>query len=709
MWTIIPASAAEIVLEFVPASSAARCEVTAVVVTSPVAPSKVVPLTPFVVVGGAGGAARVTLDGFPVELAPVAAGCWAPPLQLVADPVVPVVTELWPSATVLGGISFERKGEKPKKIEASFIDVAADRGSQRVACELDAEVWRCEVPAGRPLHLKIAIDNFAPLFVWDVSVQPGAVQDTGIQTLVRGAAISGLGVLDRGRPAVGANVRLLPLTAGHQTPVDRAAKRHQTKTNARGHFQFTGVEPGVYRLVSALAGRGDAVLEAVEIRPGEHLELREPLVHRELAELTLLLQPPVAPSQMPWSVELFRDGEREFEVVPVTRGPASVDGYWTRNGLQPMSYNLRILDADGSRVVSQEILLRGGREQITVDVATIGVAGRVLAGDGGIAAEVKFESEGRSVRSKSDGEGAFTIAFPGAGTWTPSVSVGTARVRLETVEIKSPHEDELILRLPGGRVRGRVLDQTGRPASNVLVRLTRAIRSVSSAYSDETGEFHLIGVEGGQYSISAETDETFGGPLPLTAREDETAEIEIRLEPWKEVTGVVTTASGAAASGAVVRNFDASTGLMEDTIADGRGAFSFRVTPRSATIELIVLAPPHPIAMRRIALAERRVTSAHVQLSAEGTRLRVYILRSPPWPVLTGPDGVARSLGLLLMPLFGRSSWREFVEGGFNFFIEPGPYVICGNGTPPCQQLQLAAHAETTVHFLNNPVASGTN
>ena len=86
------------------------------------------------------------------------------------------------------------------------------------------------------------------------------------------------------------------------------------------------------------------------------------------------------------------------------------------------------------------------------------------------------------------------------------------------------------------------------------------------------------GVTPGQYTISADADETFGGPLPLSVREDETAEIEIRLEAWKEVTGVITTASGAAASGAVVRNFEPLTGIMEDTIADGSGRFSLSAT-----------------------------------------------------------------------------------------------------------------------------------
>jgi hypothetical protein len=704
--TAVPLAADELVLEFLPASVSLRCEVTAVSVTSPSGKATDVLAQP-VVVGSSAVSVRVNVRSLPAEVVPVATGCWAA-RQLVADATIPLVVKMWPAATVLGGISFEGKAEEARQITASFFDASGDSDAEAVACTVEAKVWRCSVPAGRPLHLKVAIDDFAPVFVWDVSAQPAAVQDTGIHTLVRGAAIAGRAVLERGRPAANANVRLLLLTSGGQSPLDRAAKRLQIRTNASGYFQFTGLEPGLYRLVSEVKGRGDAVLESIEVRAGEHLQLRETLVHAELAELAVLLHPPVSPSQKPWSVELLRESERDSEVVSVAEGAASVDGYWSRAGLQPTSYRLRVWDAEGSQVVAREIVLQGGREQLTIDVVAIGVTGRVLAGDKGLAAGLAFEYEGRRVKATSDDDGAFKIDFPAAGSWTPSVTVGAAKVRLEPVEIASTQEDALILRIPGGGVRGKVVDETGRAAGGVLIVLARGIRSMSSTYADENGEFELIGVDPGEYMISAEADQSFGGPLPLTIQKDETAELEIRLESWKEVIGVVTSASGAAASGAVVRSFDPLTLLMEDTIADGRGAFSFKVKPRSRTVDLIVLAPPNPIAMRQLSLGDRRVTSANVQLAPAGSKLRVYILRSPPWPVLTGPDGVARPLGLLLMPLFGRSMWRELVEGGFNFFVEPGPYVICGDGTPPCRQLQLAAHAETTVHFLT-PVVKGTN
>lgn len=706
LFTVAAAKADPVVLEIVRASPAVRCRVTAVAVKTPAAGMREIPLAEPVMVAETFTSVPVTISDWPAEVVPIGKGCWAASLHITAPAADPFRVEVWPAATVIGGLAFERKSETPRAIAGALLDPAG-RSPEPLACELSDRIWRCTVPAGRTLNLQVAVDDFAPLFVWDVNLVPDAVYDSGIQTVVRGAAVAGRAMLDRGRPAANARIRILPLAAGHQPASDRAMKARETRSNAGGHFQLAGLEPGVYRIVSTVEGRGNAVIESLELRAGEHVQLREPLFHEELAELIVLLTPPVSSSQAPWSVELLRAGDRDMELVSVIKGAASVDGYWSKAGLQPMQYQLRVIGPQGSHLVARDVVLHGGREQITIDVSALRVTGKVLAGDAGVVAELTFDNNGRSVNTTSDEEGAFTAEFPVAGLWRPRVSVGRTRLRLEPVEIADPPTDELILRLPGGGVAGKVFDTNGKPVVDVVVAL-KGVGMMPSTTSDGDGKFRLIGVEAGQYTIEAAAGEDLAaGPLPVTIAKDEVTEIDLRMEPWREVTGVVTTANGAPASGAVVRNYDPLTGLLEDVFADARGAFSFKVKPRSSTIDLIVLAPPAPIAMRQISMGNRRVVSANVQLAPVGTKLRIYIPRTPPWPVLTGPDGVSRSLGLLLMPLFERRMWRELVDGGFNFLLEPGPYRLCEYGGTPCRELQLAAHAETKV-ILSMPTASST-
>ena len=159
-------------------------------------------------------------------------------------------------------------------------------------------------------------------------------------------------------------------------------------------------------------------------------------------------------------------------------------------------------------------------------------------------------------------------------------------------------------------------------------------------------------------------------------------------------------ADGSPASGAVVRVFDPVTTIYEDTITDGKGSYSFKAKPDAEVVDIIVLAPPHPVALRRIPVGgtKRTISAPPIQLGSGGAKLRVSIQRTPPWPVLRAPDGNLYSLGLLIMPRFGYGSIREIVHGAFEFIVEPGAYTVCSDAGE-CHSAVLAAHAETLISF----------
>jgi hypothetical protein len=641
--------------------------------------------------------------GTPAETSKLLAlteNCWTEPVP-VADSVT---VDLWPRGSVIGELASERQIE-PRAVHGVFVDAEADRNAGKsteehsVECTLQGRAWRCSVPANRPLHLRLAVDDFAPLYVWDLVVRE--TSDVGVQQLVRGGSIVGRVVDDTGQPIRNAQVSLAPVTAAHQPAADRQLTRSRARSDAKGYFQLIGVPAGEYRIASSAEGRADAEHERIEVRAGEDLRITQPLVHAMLAELEVVITPPVSASQRPWKVLLRRPGSRMSEVIRVAEGDAGPNGVWRKENLQPGSYQMTILTADDSEVARQSVELRGGPERILVTVSAIEVHGKVVPSE--IAGEValEFVREGRRVKSTTDAEGAFTAAFPTPGTWHPSIYLGPtgADMRLAPVEIESSHDDELVLEVPAGRIRGRVLAPDGRPARGV-VRVRRDGRMAAQGQTDDDGRFDLFGLVPGSFDIEGETSDAFAGPIPIEVTGERAVEIDLRTASSREVTGSVVTADGAAASGAVVRVFDPATRAYDDIIADGRGSYSFRVNPSAAMVDLIFIAPPHPIALRRFPIRadKRTVSIGAVQLASAGSKLRVLIQRTPPWPSLRTADGRTYALVLLLAPRFGYGPFRELVNGVFEFWIEPGSYTLC-NDAGECHAANLAPHAEALVKF----------
>jgi len=690
-------AAAEIAVTLRLAGTATRCSVSGFSWIDPNAAPQRIAIDPVTV-----DATRpVTIERGGEMLRAVSTDCWAETVR-VAGTDETVAISLWPLATVHGQLLPPDGGEMPRTMDATLVDAttarnapAADQHSSD--CSLEKLVWQCAVPAGRSLHLKIAIAAFAPIYLWDVDTRTSPF-DAGAHPLLPGAAVVGRVVTHRGAPLQNAAVSIRLRTSADQAPAERRLTAHETRTDKNGFFQLTGIPPGSYRLTSRREGLGDATREPIELRSGQDFRVGEALVHAPLAELQVVIHPPVPRPAGRWRIALTHEDSRMHERVQAAEGPAGVEGMWTRRSLQPSSYELTVFDGE-SEAARQTVDLRaGGVERVLITVSGIEVRGKVVSGGEPVRTMIRFDQNGRRVRVETDESGAFVLAFPLAGEWHPSLLTGEddGEVRLPAVEIRSPHPEELVLELPGGRVYGTVADGDGRPLrSAVILRRDRRIAAQTS--SDDEGQFELLALAGGSYTIEAEAEEGFAGPVPLSIEEKQASEVELRIEPVREVSGHVAGADGAPASGAVVRVLDpAAGGFFENTIADPRGAFSARVRPGAEYVDVIVISVPYAVTVRRFAMTRKRSTTLPLlQLGAAGGTLRLLFIGFPPWPTVTTQDGRSYPLSALLAPRFGGGPWRERVNGAFEVFIEPGPYVIC-LGTD-CRPVQLTNHAVTTV------------
>lgn len=591
------------------------------------------------------------------------------------------------SATVIGEVAFKPESAIPKGVVGSFVDAdAKEPVAHPASCAIEGRRFRCTIPARRALHLKIAAEGFVPLYLWDIDAAEGAEVSVGIHDLVRGGSLVGRVLTASGKPAAKAEVRIVPVGAAEQAPSERAASTLRTRTNAAGMFQIAGVDAGVYRVTSTLDGFGDAVVERVEVREASETRLAETLVHLEMGRIEVAILPPVSRSQQPWSIKLQTPGLRLNEVRTIAEGAASQSGFWSAAKLAPGRYRLIVQDAAGSNVAEQRIDVRGGLDRVFITISAVEVEGRVVAGDRLLSVEIEFDRPGRRVRAKSDSDGRFAASFPEEGEWRPRVFVdgSLARVVLPPVNIAAGGTIEL--KLPGGVVRGHVLDDRGEGVAALVTLDDDKHVTVAEIPTRADGSFEITGVERGSYTIVAEADDATAGPMPLAVDEDAEREVELRVAKHKRVRGTVMTARGVPASGAAVRIFDPVTGTYETRIADAKGMFSFQVRGHARLLSLIVIAPPHPLATRDVAVGEKDIA---IQLAPVAATMRVYVYPGPPWPTVRAGGGMPLPMVLFFAPDFGGDRWSENVNGAFELNVAPGPYVVCFKDLP-CENVQLA-------------------
>ena len=634
------------------------------------------------------------------SLSAVAQGCWIETRQVDVSPN-DVVLRAWPLATL--SAAYERIKPEPSAVRVAFVDTAAGENErlQELTCTRDGAVATCELPAGRTMHVRVEWAGFAPVYAKNVAAREGAVVDLGAADLAPAYNVSGRVAARDGTAIAGALVRLLPSTAGEMTKAERVLRTIEAGSDTKGNYRLSGVAPGLYRLVSQVARRADAVIDPLRVTDRDLAA--PPLVHTPRARLEIVLSPPVAPDGTPWKVEVSRRGTRQFERLVVASATVPVSGSWRSEPLENADYTVTISNRAGSEVARQERSIDGEDELLLITVAGISVSGRILAGDDGVVGDVAFSApSGQTIRVKTAKDGSFGALFPHPGSWRVEVVIppSSMYLRLPAVEIRENHQESLEIRLPAGRIEGTVVDSRGKPAV-VGVSVTRDRRSLATGVTSDDGTFVIEHVPEGKCTLSVTSNEWFVPPVEVTVTEEEPAKVHLVLQPSPTLKGVVTGPSGRPLSGAVVRVVELDTTRREDKIADAEGRFAVKLRTMGM-IDVIVLAPPAPVLARRFAPPQWHDQLVSLTVPATSATLRLLLLQSPPWPILTSADGAARPLGLFLMPRFGSSAvMQEFIDGAVQFTIEPGAYTLCL--ASDCRRMVLHPGSVETITFIPRP------
>lgn len=630
-------------------------------------------------------------------------GCWSSTATWVPSSGSQLDLDLFSAATLHGTFT-DVADQRSMPLRASMFRIVPDRNSaagwpaaEPLDCSVELPKWRCTVPADLPIDVRLESEGFAPVHLWKVNLRPDQSRDAGPQKLIAGASLAGWVQDPDAGPLAGATVTLSPLQPVHPDAGRAVASQHRVVSNARGFFQFTGLPPGEYQLVSRAATLSPLVVPLLTVRSSTAVTWPRPLRHSSSVTLDVRIDPARTADGASWRVHLT-------ERVALTPGsqPDSVplvaddQGVWSAAGLRADRYELVIKDGADSIIERRDVdLSNGAPATMTISIDSIAVTGVVKVGDEPLAAaDVRFtNARGKAVSVTTDEEGRFAAVFPSAGRWNPLVyPYGRRRrteVRATPVEVSAEGDRVVEVVLSGGRIRGTVVTQTGAPVK-AAVHITREGTLVAQQVTADDGRFDFIGLTEATYETSAQADDGAApAPVKTCLAADETADLKVVIEPYRVVRGTVHTPTGHAASGALVRFSTDGGWSWSDLVTGVQGDFEYFLPAGIRDLEVVVVSYSYPAAMLRVPPDQTTRRPLSIQLLPMGGLLRVdadraFIIR----------QDVVVPLNIFRMP-------RSLDMASRGAHLEPGSYAVCKQQRidEDCRRVLIAPGTSTTVSF----------
>lgn len=429
----------------------------------------------------------------------------------------------------------------------------------------------------------------------DIDVKPGTL-DVGDLQLPQAAAIAGTVRDEHGSPVPFASVRRRQgALADNPMMAMFGGGSAQAYTDAQGRFRLAPLPPGRLQLLATAQGFASGRTERFQLAAGQELDdVVIVLGHGGAIRGRLLMGPGQQPDDFLLLVQ--EQGTQATQTAVL-----AADGSFTVANLDPGQYTVQsmpqalmrgfggqdwkpgkgirlgdVFQKITDHVVSQRCSVRAGETtDVTLDASDVSVGTRwtlrVELGGVSLASglvEVTGLDDGR-VRGAMLQNGEATFGGMRAGPHRVQVRSGTTMAPVgqpQDVELPAGRDEHRsTLSLPGGELRGRVVDATnGEPLRSALVRLLHDGRAeqddpVGMALTDASGTFHFPGLADGSYSLLA-VEGVLSGREGTTSRRSglrvaagqPNEPIELRAQPAASASALVTTDGGTPIAGATV-------------------------------------------------------------------------------------------------------------------------------------------------------------
>lgn len=645
---------------------------------------------------------------------------WAPRLKLVvnANDHRRLQVALYEATVLQGRVEVERGEAAPGEVAIDLYQ-PVEEPTPKVPRPVKAPpaerlAFRCPVQEGRfecPAPVGIwdvrlgATDRIAN-YLWKVPFPKDAPAVVGPIRLQRGASVVGWvrpeGMVKKGSVAF---VRLTPQQAASSASAettDRALALSGQADN-RGFFQLTGVPPGAYVLTASLEGFAPARFFPLRVFENRESQLEEPLALRPPVTLEVRVSPPLDLQQRPWNIEVFDLGNSPGAMESAAKGTAGVEGHWRSPALSSGHFLLQLSDLDRTVWQIQEVELSDALAQVDFDLDFIEVDGDLRLNGEPVAATLYFG--GRmgvpSLRFDSDPEGRFEGHLPREGTWRVEIQAQNPLIRrsLPRVEVRRPPGKTVArvsIDLPGGELRGRTIDDQGKPVEGAMVLLGVAGEPPIFVQTNEAGEFEAHGLGTGDVLVEARTRDLQADALWVPLARESTVPVELVLRKTREIRGWVLGPFGGVPGAQVIATTLA--GNQGQAVTDLAGRFSLRAPAGATTFDVMVLPPGYSFQARRVSLFGEEELRLFVE--PEGGTL---ILEG-----LDDPEALASSAVLLFhegVPIYVSSTLQRWSEGNGQRWVGSGPRLV-PQMQPGVYQVCLVPPARMST-FRQGPQAAG--
>nr|MDJ0976342.1 carboxypeptidase-like regulatory domain-containing protein [Planctomycetota bacterium] len=392
-------------------------------------------------------------------------------------------------------------------------------------------------------------EGYAGTYSDPVDIRPGAEIEGIVLRLVAGCTVRG-----RVTGEDGAGLGQVSVLVSGRSELRGTADARVT-TQDDGTFEFTSLPAASLTLSVFRSGSQTVRVNLTGLTPGE---VREDVVlaFETGVDVTgVVTDPQGKPVAQLGLTAHYRDQRAPHSAYTTTNGK----GAFRFRGIPPGKIQISARDGQRGVMLTQIIEAPSSDHRLTFQATPVTtIKGTVVGPDGEPipgCTVIGRTKDGRPVRANRSGRvtgGAFSLAMQGDGPFWVTASDPTdadgkpLNLRFVSVKVDDPAQPVTLRMEAGGTIRGRVVDEDGKPVADV--RVLAGSRRVTTGVD---GRFELLGLADGAVMLHATPPAPFMRPAGVSAAPGD-IDVVIRLRAGLEIKGRVALPEGTQLTGGSV-------------------------------------------------------------------------------------------------------------------------------------------------------------